>query len=114
MADKALHKTTIQRIEYCFPVPPPEMDLDFRHMFGGIGGYVHERIFFVLTGEGPALKFTKATQSDLLQEAPDAINLSWTRLYLLVPPYIWNDDTRLTGWLQHSIDDVIAMPKKKK
>ncbi len=114
MANKALHKSTIQRIEYCLPMPPPEVDLDFRQMFGGIGGYVRERIFFVLTDEGPALKFAKATQADLLQEAPDAFNLSWTRLYLVVPPYIWDDDARLSEWLQRSVDDVLAMPKKKK
>lgn len=107
---KAENRAAAARIEAAFPVPPPEVDLRFRPMFGGLGGYVRERIFFVLTDEGPALKFSRDTQDTLRSEAPDAAHLSWTRLYLTVPPDIWNDDARLGDWLQRSISDVLAAP----
>jgi TfoX/Sxy family transcriptional regulator of competence genes len=95
-------------------VPPPEVDLRFQPMFGGLGGYVRERIFFVLTGEGPALKYAKATQDDLMIVTSEARHLSWTKLYLIVPDYIWDDDHLLPRWMQLSIDDVLAWPTKKK
>jgi hypothetical protein len=100
------------RITAAFPVPPPEVDLRFRPMFGGLGGYVRERIFFVLTGEGAALKFSPQSQALLRAQAPDAVHLSWTRLYLIVPPDIWDDDAQLGAWLERSIDDVLSAPPR--
>jgi TfoX/Sxy family transcriptional regulator of competence genes len=107
-------RAIVDRLESVFPVPPPEVDLTFRQFFGGMGGYVRERIFFALTDEGAALKFSRDTQVALLQDAPDARHLSWTRLYLIVPPAVWDDDDRLTDWIQRSIDDVMAMPRRKR
>ena len=109
---KADNQAAAARITAAFPVPPPEVDLRFRAMFGGLGGYVRERIFFVLTGEGPALKFSPQTQALLRGQAPDAVHLSWTRLYLIVPLDIWDDDAQLGSWLERSIDDVLSAPPR--
>ncbi|MBW4437181.1 MAG: TfoX/Sxy family protein [Pleurocapsa minor GSE-CHR-MK-17-07R] len=108
------HREVIARLTDLCPLPPPELELRFQPMFGGLGGYVRERIFFVLHSEGPALKFAKPTQDDLMTVSAEARHLSWTRLYLTVPDYIWHDDDLLPAWMQLSIDDVLAWPSKKK
>ncbi|HLU08943.1 MAG TPA: TfoX/Sxy family protein [Oceanobacillus sp.] len=106
-----LHRDLIER---AMPYPPPEVELYFRHMFGGMGGYVRERIFAILGSEGVALKFPPETQSELLQQAPDAHHLVWTRQYLILPPYILEDEARLSEWLQLSIDYVLSQPRKRR
>jgi TfoX/Sxy family transcriptional regulator of competence genes len=101
-------------VENAMPYPPPEVELSFRHMFGGMGVYVRGRIFALFLSDGIALKFSPQTQEDLLQQVPDAEHVSWTRQYLIVPPYILDDETRLSEWLQLSIDDMISQPLKRK
>ena len=107
----AYHRDLIER---AMPYPPPEVELYFRHMFGGMGGYVRGRIFTVLVSDGVALKFPPETQSELLEQAPDAYHLVWTRQYLILPPYILEDEARLNEWLQLSIDYVLAQPLTRK
>jgi TfoX/Sxy family transcriptional regulator of competence genes len=102
-----------QIIEFASPYPPPEVDMTFRSMFGGAGGYVRERIFCVVTGEGLALKFAPDTQAKMVQETPEARHLSWTKLYLIVPSYIQEDEAQFSMWVGRSIDDVLTMPIKK-
>jgi TfoX/Sxy family transcriptional regulator of competence genes len=106
-----LHRDLIER---SMPYPPPEVELNFRHMFGGMGGYVRGRIFTILVTEGVALKFPPETQSELLHQAPDAHHLVWTQQYLVVPPYILEDEARLSEWLQISIDYVLSLPLTRK
>jgi TfoX/Sxy family transcriptional regulator of competence genes len=112
-----MSKDTVQKfrqlIEFASPYPPPEVDMTFRRMFGGAGGYVRERIFCVVTDEGLALKFAPDTQAELVQDAPEARHLSWTKLYLIVPPYIQDDEAQFSVWVGRSIDDVLTMPIKK-
>lgn len=96
------------------PYPPPEVELNFRHMFGGMGGYVRGRIFAVIETEYIALKYPPETQQRLLQQAPDATHIFWTRQYLILPPYILEDEARLSEWLQISIDYVLSQPLTRK
>lgn len=101
-------------IENAMPYPPPEVDLSFRPMFGALGLYVRERIFGFILNEGLALKYPPDTQETLLQQAPDAFHPFWTRQYLILPPYIYEDGLRLNDWLQLSIDYVLSQPLKRK
>lgn len=96
------------------PYAPPEVELTFRYMFGGMGGYVRGRIFAVIETEYIALKYPQETQQRLLEQAPDARHIFWTRLYLILPPYISDDETRLSEWLQISIDYVLSLPISRK
>lgn len=100
------------RIEDCLPYPPPEVELDFRHMFGGMGAYVRGKIFAILFGDEIALKFDRRTQDALLEEAPDAQHVSWTKLYFVLPTRIAEDDSTLGEWMRLSIDDVLNAPPR--
>jgi TfoX/Sxy family transcriptional regulator of competence genes len=114
MATKEQHTRFSALVENAMPYPPPEVDLSFRPMFGALGLYVRERIFGFILDEGLALKFPTETQEQLLQQAPDAIHPFWTRQYLILPPYIYEDELRLNDWLQLSIDYVLSQPLKRK
>jgi TfoX/Sxy family transcriptional regulator of competence genes len=114
MASKQQLKHYCDLIEQAMPYPPPEVDLSFRHMFGGMGGYVRERIFAVIEMDYIALKYPPETQARLLEQAPDARHIFWTRQYLILPPYISDDEARLSEWLQISIDYVLSLPVSRK
>ena len=47
MAAYDLHQIQLT-VEDAFPFPPPEYDLAFRRMFGGLGLYVRGRIFAIV------------------------------------------------------------------
>lgn len=100
------------RIEGLFPYPPPEYDLNFRYMFGGIGAYVRGRIFLIITDEGIAVKFAERTREMLHEQYPDVVQLSWTKLYLIMPPYVYDDEEAFSEWLRLSVDDVVHTPPK--
>lgn len=101
-------------VENAMPYPPPEVDLSFRPMFGALGIYVRDRIFaFVLT-EGLALKLSPELQERLLDQAPDVRHPIWTQQYLILPPYIYEDESALNDWLQISIDYILSQPVKRK
>ncbi len=101
-------------IEDACPYPPPEIELGFRRMFGGLGIYVRGRICAIVTNEGLALKLDDYGQDELREDAPDARNLSWTPKYLIAPPYVVDDPALLGDWLQRSIDYVLSLPPEKK
>lgn len=101
-------------VENAMPYPPPEVDLYFRPMFGGLGIYVRERIFSIVMSEGLAIKFPPDVQAQLRAQVPDVKHLSWTQQYLIVPPYIYDDEAQLGEWLQLSIDYVLSQPLKRK
>lgn len=101
-------------IEQASPWPPPEIDLMFRPMFGGLGIYTRGRIFAIVTSEGLAFKLDDYAQGELKETAPDAVHLSWTRKYLIAPPYIEDDPARLEDWMQRSVEYVQSLPPEKK
>ncbi|HYO89580.1 MAG TPA: TfoX/Sxy family protein [Candidatus Limnocylindrales bacterium] len=101
-------------IEAACPYPPPEIDLAFRRMFGGLGLYVRGRIFAIVTNEGLAFKLDDYAQGELKEDAPDARTLSWTAKYLIAPAYVMDDPARLSDWIQRSIEYVLSQPPKKR
>ena len=102
-------------IEDACPYPPPEIELGFRRMFGGLGIYVRGRICAIVTNEGLALKLDDYGQDELREDAPDARNLSWT-------PKVLDRAALRSGrpgaagraGFQRSIDYVLSLPPEKK
>lgn len=101
-------------IEDACPYPPPEAELSFRPMFGGLGIYTRGRIFAIVTSEGLAFKLDEYGQGELREGAPGAATLSWTRKYLIAPPYIEDDPARLEDWIERSLGYVWSLPPDKK
>ena len=83
-------------------------------MFGGLGIYVRGRICAIVTDEGLAFKLDDYAQGELREDAPDARTLSWTKKYLIAPPYVVDDRDRLSDWIQRSVEYVVSLPPGKK
>ena len=101
-------------IEEAFPYPPPEVDLSFRRMFGGLGMYVRGRICAIVTNEGLGFKLDEYAQGELRGIWPEAQNISWTAKYLIAPPDVVADPALLTDWIQRCVDYVLSVPPKKR
>jgi len=72
----------------------PELELETRHMFGGLAGYTHGRVFALVTGDGLGPKLSEADQRDLLAEK-GASHLRFesdgnvtTHMYVRVPAHL--------------------------
>jgi hypothetical protein len=66
-----------------------------------------------VTNEGLAFKLDDYAQGELREDAPDAHTLSWTKKYLIAPPYVVEDPARLGDWIQRSVEYVISLPPGK-
>jgi hypothetical protein len=75
---------------------------------------VRGRIFAIVTNEGLAFKLDDYAQGELREDAPDARTLSWTKKYLIAPPYVVDDSARLSDWIQCSVEYVVTLPPKKR
>jgi len=100
----------------------PMLQLSFRAMFGGQMVYHAGRPFAVLAEQGLSLKLSEADRAALLQE-PDAQPMQHdgqppSKIYVVVPPHIIDDEDQLRQWLERSADFVLTLPtpksKKKK
>jgi TfoX/Sxy family transcriptional regulator of competence genes len=106
-------------VEAAMPYLPTEVDLAFKHMFGGITGYAHGRNFVSLSNVGLALKLPNAVHADLLkidgakylQYAPDE---PVSKQSLVLPAAVLADREALGKWLKISIDYVSTLPLPKK
>lgn len=99
---------------------PPDVEIEFRKMFGGIGAYARGRFFATTCAEGFALKLADEDIEALLKE-PGAMMLQHTpgiveRHYVVVPPGVVADKSKLRGWIERSIAHVqtLPLPKRKK
>jgi TfoX/Sxy family transcriptional regulator of competence genes len=92
----------------------PDLELETRHMFGGLGAYTRGRIFALVTGDGLGLKLSEADQRDLMAEE-DAAYLRFesdgtsTRQYIRVPAHLLNADA-LRPWVERSARYVVTLP----
>jgi TfoX/Sxy family transcriptional regulator of competence genes len=100
----------------------PILQLTFRAMFGGQMIYQAARPLGSLAEQGLALKLSEADRATLLRE-PGAQPLQHdgeppSKVYVVVPPQIIDDDDHLRGWLERSATYVMTLPapkpKKKK
>jgi TfoX/Sxy family transcriptional regulator of competence genes len=86
---------------------PPDLELGFRPMFGGIFGYAAGQAFASLSNVGLALKMTGADHA-ALSEVPDVKPLRYepgdppSKTYLLLPEAILSDPKSLRLWITRS------------
>jgi TfoX/Sxy family transcriptional regulator of competence genes len=96
---------------------PPDLDLGFRPMFGGIFGYAAGQAFASLSNVGLALKMTGADYA-ALSAVPDVKPLRYepddppSKTYLLLPDAILADPDSLRSWITRSAASL--KPKSKK
>ena len=106
-------------VEAAMPYLPTEVDLAFKHMFGGITGYAYGRNFASLSNVGLALKLPNAVHAELLkidgakylQYEPDA---PVSKQSIVLPNSVLADREALEKWLKISIDYVSTLPLPKK
>ena len=96
---------------------PPDLELSFRPMFGGIFGYAAGQAFASLSNVGLALKMTGADHASL-SELPDVKPLRYepndppSKSYLLLPDAMLSDPDSLRLWIARSAAGL--KPKTKK
>ena len=100
---------------------PPDLELGFRAMFGGIMGYAGGQAFASLSNVGLALKMT-GTDHSALSEVPDVKPLRYepddppSKTYLLLPDAMLSDPDGLRSWIARSaagLKPTIKKPRKK-
>ncbi len=97
---------------------PPDIELRFKPMFGGIGVYADGRMCISLSDVGLALKLGNADRARLLklkgakalQYEPDAPP---SKSYVVVPDAMLTDRTELGRWIAISAAFARAEPAKK-
>ena len=96
---------------------PPELELGFRPMFGGVFGYAAGQAFASLSNVGLALKMYGADHA-ALSKLPDVKPLQYepddppSKSYLLLPDAILSDPDSLRLWIARSAAGL--KPKTKK
>ena len=86
---------------------PPDLELTFRPMFGGIMGYAEGKVFASLSNVGLALKLAGADRDALLAE-PSARPLRYepdqppSKSYVVVPEAMLSDPDVLRRWIVRS------------
>lgn len=98
----------------------PDLDLEFKPMFGGVSAYVNGRVFATLSNVGLALKLKMEDQpallnyegAKLLQYEPDA---PISKQYVVVPSDFLYEVDLLGEWVERSARYAVtlAQPKKK-
>src|SRR5512140_2786842 len=81
---------------------PPDTEIEFRKMFGGMGAYARGRYFASTCAEGFALKFSPQ-ECQQRMKTPGALPLQHepgvtTQGYVVVPPAVLADPPRLREW----------------
>ena len=108
-----------ERVELAAEELPPDTELTFQAMFGGIGAKAQGRMFGSLSDRGLALKLPEAELAELLQiegaeplqYEPDA---PVSKSYGVVPPDFLKETTLLAPWVEKSIRYVLTLPVPKK
>ena len=96
---------------------PPDLDLTFRPMFGGVMAYAEGKAFASLSDMGLALKAVGALQAEFLA-APDARPLRYkpddppSKSYVMVPDDLLDDRAGLRDWIARAAKDLAAAPAK--
>lgn len=95
----------------------PEIELQFKPMFGGACAYCKGRVFASLSNVGLALKLPPDAQDELLNEGgvrlqyePDA---PISKQYVVVPSSMREDAARLSVWVGRSLKWVASQPAPK-
>ena len=97
---------------------PPELELLFRPMFGGIGVYSRGRMFCSLSDVGLALKLAGAEHTDLLKvrgTRPLQYDASMppSKSYIVVPATMLKNRKVLASWILRSQESMQASTARK-
>ena len=100
---------------------PPDMELRFKAMFGGIMAYADEKPFASLSDVGLAFKLETAADHEALMAEPGAKALQYdaslpvSKTYVVVPAGMLKDKAALRGWVVRAVKGLkVAKPKAKK
>lgn len=94
---------------------PPDLDVTFRPMFGGLFAYADGKPFASLSGVGLALKFVGGDR-DALLALPGAAPLRYepdqpaSKSYVVVPEPMLSEPDELRSWVIRSIS---GLPTKR-
>ena len=92
----------------CREAAPPDLELDFRPMFGGIMGYAAGKVFASLSDVGLALKLAGPDREALLA-TPGSKPLQYepdqppSKSYVVVPEALLADPAGLRTWIARSV-----------
>ena len=98
---------------------PPDMDMTFRAMFGGILAYVDGKPLASLSDVGLALKLFKDDHKDLIATS-GAKALQYdasqpiSKTYVVVPEAMLKDKDTLRSWIKRAADGLTSQPAKAK
>jgi len=96
---------------------PPDLDLTFRPMFGGILAYVEGKVFASLFDGGLGLKLAGADHAALMA-VPGARPLQYepnsppSKSYVVVPDAMLEDPAELRAWIMRGAEGVKAFVPK--
>lgn len=96
---------------------PPDLDLSFKPMFGGILAYVDGKAFASLSNVGLALKLAGADHAEL-SALPGARALQYepssppSKSYVCVPDVMLDDLAALRAWIARAAEGLKGMVKK--
>lgn len=96
---------------------PPDLDLSFRPMFGGILAYLDGKAFATLSNVGLALKLAGADHAELLT-LPGAMPLRYepnsppSKSYVTVPEAMLKDPDALRPWIARGAAGLAKIVKK--
>ncbi len=99
---------------------PPDLELAFKAMFGGIMAYAHGKPFCSLSDVGLALKMENPAEHKALLAVKDAKPLQYdpgqpvSKTYVTVPDAMLTDKDALRGWIVRSVAGLKTATAKKK
>lgn len=97
---------------------PPQLEVRFKPMFGGIMAYVFDKPCASLFDDGLALKMPAAVDRAALLAVPGARMLRYaadqplSKTYVVVPDAMLNDPETLGGWIVRAAAGLKAKPKR--
>jgi TfoX/Sxy family transcriptional regulator of competence genes len=97
---------------------PPDLELRFKAMFGGILGYANEKPFASLSDVGLAFKLENASDHQALMDIPGAKALQYdasqpvSKTYVVVPEAMLEDKDTLRAWVVRAVAGLKAKKRK--
>jgi len=98
---------------------PPDLELLFKPMFGGIMAYAYGKPLASFSNVGLGLKAPPPLMAEFLA-VPGAAPLRYepdapaSKSYVVVPPAVLADREALRGWIVKAVAGLTAAPAKKK
>lgn len=97
---------------------PPDLDVTFRPMFGGLFAYANGKPFASLSDVGLALKFA-GSERDAILALPGAAPLRYepdqpaSKSYVVVPETMLSEPAELRSWVVRSVSGLPAKRVRK-